>query len=108
MPDDLDDLISQLNNVAQPTPSRLEASGSLVGWLELVREIDGSDLLLVAGSKPVIRARGKLTPAADSLLDGDDIEAAVAPVVASATLGRYRSGEAVDVASPSPISAASG
>jgi twitching motility protein PilT len=64
-----------------------------------VREANGSDLLLVAGVPPLIRAaNGKLLHASPTVLDGDDIEAAVLPVVPRRLEGKYRSGEAIDLA----------
>ena len=103
--DDLDALVSQLNSVAEPgTASSTAASAStgavaLTGWLARVREANGSDLLLVAGVPPTVRgANGKLFHASPVILDGDDIEAAVLPVVPRRLEGKYRDGEAIDLA----------
>ena len=61
--DDLDRLVSELNLL---TPaSRVSPGGSSSGvleaWLARVREADGSDLLLVAGTPPVMRVTGRLS-----------------------------------------------
>lgn len=103
--DDLDELVSQLNLDVTPTrtSSSRAAAGAdveaLAGWLRRVREANGSDLLLVAGVPPTIRgANAKLLHASQTVLDGDDIEAAVLPVVPPRLESRYRQGEAVDLA----------
>ena len=54
--DDLDNLVSELNLTAAPAATRLAAdpSPNVETWLGRVRELDGSDLLLVAGAPPMI------------------------------------------------------
>ncbi len=103
--DDLDALVSQLNSVADPRASPSEpastaaSAATLIGWLRRVREANGSDLLLVAGVPPTVRgANGKLSHASPTVLDGEDIEAAVLPVVPRRLEGKYRNGEAIDLA----------
>jgi twitching motility protein PilT len=98
--DDLDRLVSELNlTVSGRAESRSPAAAGVIEkWLARVRDLDGSDLLLVAGAPPTIRATGKLLRAADEILDGDDIEAAVVPLVPPRLQERYRSGGAVDLA----------
>jgi twitching motility protein PilT len=97
-PDDLDDLVSQLNE-SQTAPARVTGvSSDLATWLRATRQVEGSDLLLVAGAPPMMRVRGKLSAAATEVLDGDDIEHLVTGVVAPHALARYRAGEAVDLA----------
>jgi hypothetical protein len=51
--DDLDNLVSELNLTAAPAATRLAAdlSPNVDTWLGRVRELDGSDLLLVAGAR---------------------------------------------------------
>jgi twitching motility protein PilT len=70
----------------------------LAAWLRRVRELDGSDLLLVAGVPPMVKAAGRLMPVSTAPLDTDAIEAAVLPHVPAAAQARYRNGEAVDFA----------
>jgi twitching motility protein PilT len=96
--DDLDRLVSELHRGADEAPAREAPSHTLLQWLRLVRQEGGSDLLLVAGSKPIVRLRGDLTPAADTVLDGDDVLAAVSPMLPQSLLTRFRAGEAVDAA----------
>ena len=103
--DDLDQLVSELNLVAPPSRADVGRSvnkddaGVLGEWLRHVREVNGSDLLLVAGVPPTVRvAGGKLLRASETVLDGDDIEAAVMPLVPQRLQVRYRQGESVDLA----------
>ena len=93
--DELDQLVSELHAV--PLTHR-GTSGRLEEWLRRVREMNGSDLLLVAGSAPMIRVTGTLTPASGDTLTGEEIEAAVQAVVSRSLAQRYAAGEAVDLA----------
>ena len=93
--DELDQLVSELH--AAPLAAR-GSSGRLDDWLRLVRDLNGSDLLLVAGRAPMVRATGTLTPASGDTLSGEEIEAAVQPYVARHLHQRYAAGEAVDLA----------
>jgi twitching motility protein PilT len=97
--DDLDHLASELNLVA---PLRTaEAPGtprSIESWLRRLRELQGSDLLLVAGAPPVVRAQGRLLATSELVLGNDDITAAVAPLVSSRLQEAYHRGAAVDLA----------
>ena len=93
--DELDQLVSELHAV--PLTHR-GTSGRLEEWLRLVRDRNGSDLLLVAGSAPMVRVTGALSPASGDTLSGEEIEAAVQPFVSRLLLQRYAAGEAVDLA----------
>ncbi len=95
--DDLNQLVSQLNQQARP-PRGAPPSRTLEEWLRQVRGAAGSDLLLVAGVPPMIKTTGKLLRGSETVLDSDDIEAAVLPYVPAGAQARYRSGEAVDFA----------
>ena len=63
-----------------------------------MRDQDGSDLLLVAGLPPLARVKGQVSRLRGDALSGEDIEAAVSPVVPSRLRERYRDGEAIDLA----------
>jgi twitching motility protein PilT len=97
--DDLDDLASELNLVA---PQRqAEAAGtprSIESWLRRLRELEGSDLLLVPGAPPAIRVSGRLVPTSELVLGADDIDAAVMPLVSARLNDAYKRGAAVDLA----------
>ena len=98
--DDLDRLVSELNLL---TPaSRVSPAGSSSGvleaWLARVREADGSDLLLVAGTPPVMRVTGRLSRLSSDPLSSEEIEAAALPVVVPRLQERYRAGDSVDLA----------
>ena len=95
--DDLDQLVSALNQHATPV-QRGAASRVLEDWLRQVRGASGSDLLLVAGLPPMIKTTGRLVRASETVLDGDDIESAVMPYVPAPAQPRYRAGEAIDFA----------
>jgi twitching motility protein PilT len=99
--DELDQLVSQLNRAVAPASGVLVDSadtGLVVSWLGAVRDADGSDLLLVAGAPPVMRVAGNITRLSDDLLEGEDIESSVLPLVSRRLQDRYRAGEAVDLA----------
>ena len=99
--DDLDQLVSQLN-LAVSTPLRKAPdpldTGTIGAWLRAVREADGSDLLLVTGTPPTVRASGRLLRLSDGTLEPEDVESAVMPFVSRRLETRYREGEAVDLA----------
>ena len=57
------------------------ASAKLDGWLQLLAERRGSDLLLVAGEPPTIRINGVLHRSASAPLDGAEIEDLVVPAL---------------------------
>ena len=72
-----------------------------VRGLEIVRDVlreqDGSDLLLVASLPPLARIKGQMSRLIGDILSGEDIENAVSPVIPSRLRERYRDGEAIDV-----------
>ena len=97
--DDLDAIVSELHQTA-PSTSVAPAGDTpvLAEWLRQVRELEGSDLLLVAGMPPLARIRGQVSRLPGEGLDGDDIEHAVSPIVPSRLRKRYHEGEAIDLA----------
>jgi len=78
--DDLDALVTELN---AGVPGRLtgEYTAKLRSWLERLVERSASDLLLVAGSPPVLRIAGNIVPLEEGPLDGAEIAEAVVPVL---------------------------
>jgi twitching motility protein PilT len=79
--DDLDALIGELNASASEAAPLLEGTSRIDDWLAEVVRRRGSDLLLVAGSPPMVRVDGTLAPVADLTLDGDDITAMIVPLL---------------------------
>jgi twitching motility protein PilT len=108
--DDLDRLVTELNLIDPPEGGTAEAVpydrafvdadfARLDFWLHRVRSEDGgSDLLLVAGSAPVVRAPGRLLRISNDLLGSEEIENAVRASVGPRLLQRFRAGHAVDLA----------
>ena len=110
--DDLDRLVSELNLLSPDESSAEDSydralvdqdSALLDAWLQRVRDEDGgSDLLLVAGSPPIVRAPGRLIRISSDPLGSEDIEHAVRGCVSHRLLERYRAGHAVDLAFKRP------
>ena len=98
--DDLDRLVSELNLLSPADSVRTDTdTEQLEAWLQRVRNEDGgSDLLLVAGSPPIVRAPGRLLRISADPLSSEEIEHAVRACVAPRLLERYRAGHAVDLA----------
>ena len=75
--DDLDRLVTELNltvATTRATPTDLPEASATIVWLAAVREADGSDLLLVTGAPPVVRAPGRLVRLSNTALTSDDVE----------------------------------
>jgi twitching motility protein PilT len=70
----------------------------LAEWLAELRRLDGSDLLLVAGSRPMVRARSTLHPAATETLTPEAIAAATAGLVPARLQAAWAAGESIDFA----------
>ena len=100
--DDLDQLVSELNltvpRAARPATFDAADTATIASWLGALREAEGSDLLLVSGAPPVVRAAGKLLRLTEDALDGDDVQRAVLPLVPRRLEVRYADGESVDLA----------
>jgi twitching motility protein PilT len=90
--DDIDQLIAELH-ASGGAPAGGAAVGDtrrLEGWLRILADAGGSDLLLVAGAPPSIRVEGRVRPLAEGPLDGVDIEEAVLPALAPHARRIYR------------------
>ncbi|HEX5109318.1 MAG TPA: PilT/PilU family type 4a pilus ATPase [Vicinamibacterales bacterium] len=99
--DDLDQLVTELNltvAAARQTSADAADTTAIVSWLGAVREAEGSDLLLVAGAPPVVRASGRLLRLSEGVLSSEDVEVAVVAFLTRRLEERYRAGEAVDLA----------
>ncbi len=62
----------------------------LNGWLSLLVEQGGSDLLLISGAPACIRFEGKVQPIATEELSGPEIEAAILPALIPRAVQQYR------------------
>jgi twitching motility protein PilT len=74
------------------------AADPLDRWLAAVRELKGSDLLLVAGRPPTARARGSLHAVDDGVLTADDIARATMPLIPARLRPSFDAGDAIDLA----------
>ena len=72
--------------------------GPLRAWLSAARVLNGSDLLLVAGRPPMVRAGGSLHAVDGADLTTDDIASATGPLVPGRLQEAFTSGEAIDLA----------
>ncbi len=104
--DDLDKLLDELeaadptasrdSPVTVPVPPRASRppgtqSSLLDRWLERLVDHQGSDLLLVAGSPPVLRVDNRVIPLGDEdRIDGDEVEAIVLPALTPAAQQQFR------------------
>ena len=96
--DDLDQLVSELNLTVTARQDSVPDASAITSWLGAVREAEGSDLLLVAGAPPVVRASGRLLRLSDGVLASEEVELSVATFLPRRLEDRYRAGEAVDLA----------
>jgi twitching motility protein PilT len=97
-PDDIDRLITELNASAPVHPARGARTDTarLDGWLGILAERGGSDLLLVAGAPPALRIDSKVISLAAGPLDGVDIEDAVLPALQPHAQRLYRDARIAD------------
>jgi twitching motility protein PilT len=89
-PDDLDALVSELNAGAPRASPAGEHTARLDAWLEQVVARGASDLLLVAGAPPAVRADGVVVPLPEGPLGGEEIADAVVPALAPHARRAYR------------------
>jgi twitching motility protein PilT len=95
---DIDHLIAELHASAG-VPAGSAATGDtsrLEGWLRILADAGGSDLLLVAGAPPSILVDGRVRPLAEGPLDGLDVEEAVLPALAPHARRLYRQAQIAD------------
>ena len=76
--------------MTSPDTSRLD------GWLQLVVEAGGSDLLLVAGAPPSLRVENRVRALPEGVLDGEAVEATVLPALPSHARQAYDAGGVAD------------
>src|SRR5829696_9267724 len=93
--DDLDALADELEHINRD----LMATGpGLEVLLRLMAERQASDLLLVAGEPPVFRVHGVVHRADAAVLDGEDIEQLVTPMLPAHAQRAFREGGIADAA----------
>ncbi|MEO6222081.1 MAG: ATPase, T2SS/T4P/T4SS family, partial [Vicinamibacterales bacterium] len=95
--DRLADELEQLNRDAMAKGTGLEA------LLRLMAGRQASDLLLVAGEPPVLRVHGALLRLEAALLDGDDIEQMVRPMLPAHAQRAFRDSGIADASIRLPV-----
>src|SRR5919198_3549105 len=100
-PDDLDDLVTELNAGA---PRRVPAqeTARLRAWLEYVVERGASDLLLVAGAPPALRIDDAIVPLLEAPLGSEEIEDAVVLALPPHARRQYESARIADASFRTP------
>jgi twitching motility protein PilT len=93
--DDLDALADELERINRDIVAR---GTGLEVLLRMMAEREASDLLLVAGEPPVFRVDGKVHRADAPLLDGEDIEQLVTPMLPAHAQRAFREGGIADAA----------
>jgi twitching motility protein PilT len=94
--DDIEHLIAELHASAGPPEASAGDTGRIERWLRILAAAGGSDLLLVAGAPPSIRADGRIRPLADGPIDGVDVEESVLPALPPHARKIYRQGGIAD------------
>jgi Tfp pilus assembly ATPase PilU len=84
----LDRLVSELNS---STVRRAASRSNLEEWLTILGGRGASDLYLVAGLPPSIRLDGGIQPLPEPVLDGEDIEESIIPLLPPHAVDSYRS-----------------
>jgi twitching motility protein PilT len=96
-PEDIDQLILELNSISQPESSSVSRDAlRLERWLRVLAARNGSDLLLVAGAPPSVRVGGRVEALADGPIDGVEVEEAVLPALPPHARRLYRDTHIVD------------
>ena len=75
----------------------MDTSETLERWLRILVSRGAADLFLVSGFAPAIRLNGVVTPLPEPPPAGEDIEAALLPVLHPQALERYRTAGSADV-----------
>jgi twitching motility protein PilT len=93
--DDLDRLVAELDT-GRLGPA--DGGTKLDLWLGVMAERGAGDLLLLAGEPPALRLNGRVVRAEGTVLDGQDVEDMVLPVLPAHAQRRYRDAGSVDAA----------
>jgi twitching motility protein PilT len=88
--DDLDALVGELNAAASSSSPLLGGTSRVDEWLAETVRRNGSDLLLVANSAPMVRVDGVLQPVADLMLEGDDIRMMLTPMMPAHAVRQFQ------------------
>jgi twitching motility protein PilT len=80
----------------------MDTHASLDRWLHELVSRGAADLFLVTGFAPAVRLNGIVTPLAEQPLEGQQIEAAVLPILHPQALDRYRTHGSADISLRKP------
>ncbi len=106
--DDLNRIVAQLNNTSsarrgkQTSERKSAIARELLDLLSLARNHNASDVLLIAGSPPVLRKTGVLTRIDQYSLSAEDVQSLVLPLLSEMQYKTLRRKKMVDVAFGTP------
>jgi twitching motility protein PilT len=75
----------------------MDTPDTLEHWLRVLVSRGAADMFLVSGFAPAIRLNGVVTPLPEPSVAGEDIEAAVLPILHPQALERYRTAGSADI-----------
>lgn len=93
---EIDRIVNELNQRRAPGSAEQTGTSQLDALLQVLLARGGSDLLLVAGMPPCIRAQGAVQKIGDTALRGAEIEGAVLPALTVHALDLYRKFQIAD------------
>ncbi len=102
--DELSEIVAQLNRAAPSQKNAAPAAARGPGATASIEQLlaaaaarHASDVLLIAGTPPMLRVTGSLTPASTTPLDAEDVRALVLPMLEPAQAEELRTRRSVDL-----------